>query len=84
MTARMLDPAVRRDGVGCDLGYQAEIAEWRKQREARLKADGGWLTVAGLFWLHDGANRFGKDQERHRAARRPGAGRALSNCTAAK
>jgi len=41
--------------------YQSEIAEWRKQREEGLKRDGGWLTVAGLFWLHDGANRFGKD-----------------------
>ena len=43
-------------------GYQAEIAEWRKRREDRLKAEGGWLSLAGLFWLHDGANRFGKDQ----------------------
>jgi len=42
-------------------GYQAEIAEWRKQREDRLKAEGGWLSLAGLFWLHDGANRFGTD-----------------------
>lgn len=41
--------------------YQSEIAEWRRAREAALKADGGWLTVAGLFWLHEGANRFGKD-----------------------
>lgn len=40
--------------------YQAEIAAWRSAREARLKADGGWLTVAGLFWLHEGANPFGK------------------------
>jgi uncharacterized protein (DUF1684 family) len=42
-------------------GYQAELAEWRKQRENRLKAEGGWLSLAGLFWLHDGANRFGMD-----------------------
>lgn len=41
--------------------YQAEIAQWREKREATLKADGGWLTVAGLFWLHEGANTFGKD-----------------------
>jgi len=41
--------------------YQTEIAEWRKNREEGLKRDGGWLTVAGLFWLHEGANRFGKD-----------------------
>ena len=41
--------------------YQSEIAEWRRAREERLKAEGGWLSVAGLFWLHEGANRFGKD-----------------------
>ena len=27
--------------------------------EAHLKADDAWLTVAGLFWLHEGENRFG-------------------------
>src|SRR6476659_588366 len=43
-------------------GYRAEIAEWRKGREARLKGEGGWLSLAGLFWLHDGVNRFGKYQ----------------------
>jgi uncharacterized protein (DUF1684 family) len=26
-----------------------------------LKREGGWLSVAGLFWLHEGANTFGKD-----------------------
>src|SRR5215475_4642063 len=41
--------------------FETEISDWRKAREASLKADGGWLTVAGLFWLHDGANAFGKD-----------------------
>jgi uncharacterized protein (DUF1684 family) len=43
-------------------GYEAEIAQWRREREAKLKADGGWLSLAGLFWLHEGANRFGHDQ----------------------
>src|SRR4051794_32090653 len=42
--------------------YQTEISEWRRHRETRLKAEGGWLSVAGLFWLHDGANSFGTDQ----------------------
>jgi uncharacterized protein (DUF1684 family) len=42
-----------------DEAYRAEVKEWRAQREARLKADGGWLTLAGLFWLSPGANRFG-------------------------
>ena len=41
--------------------YQTEIAQWRRQREEGLKRDGGWLSVAGLFWLHEGANTFGKD-----------------------
>jgi uncharacterized protein (DUF1684 family) len=41
--------------------YQAEIAQWRRAREAELRQDGSWLTVAGLFWLRDGSNRFGKD-----------------------
>jgi uncharacterized protein len=40
--------------------YQSEIAAWRSEREAKLKADGGWLSLTGLFWLHDGANPFGK------------------------
>jgi len=41
--------------------YQAEIAQWRRAREAELRQDGSWLTVAGLFWLREGSNRFGKD-----------------------
>ncbi|HET6372467.1 MAG TPA: DUF1684 domain-containing protein, partial [Candidatus Polarisedimenticolia bacterium] len=41
--------------------YEREIAQWREAREARLKADGGWLTVAGLFWLKEGENKFGTD-----------------------
>ena len=39
--------------------YRAQIEEWRRQRQAALTADGGWLTVTGLFWLHEGANSFG-------------------------
>src|ERR1035438_326669 len=39
--------------------YRAQIERWRRQREAALTADGGWLTVTGLFWLHEGANSFG-------------------------
>jgi len=42
--------------------YKAEIEHWRQQREAALKADGGWLTVAGLFWLKDGKNSVGTDK----------------------
>lgn len=42
-----------------EAGYRSDVERWRVQREERLKADGGWLTVTGLFWLHDGVNPFG-------------------------
>jgi uncharacterized protein (DUF1684 family) len=44
-----------------DEAYRADVRKWRQDRETRLKADGGWLTLAGLFWLREGANRFGTD-----------------------
>jgi len=47
--------------VSAPSSYESEIAAWRAEREARLRADGGWLTVAGLFWLKDGDSRFGSD-----------------------
>jgi len=47
--------------VSADEAYRADVKKWREDREARLKADGGWLTVAGLFWLKEGDNRFGTD-----------------------
>ena len=40
--------------------YRDEIRKYRASREAELKADDGWLTVAGLFWLKPGANGVGK------------------------
>ncbi len=39
--------------------YNEGIQEWRSQVEERLKADDGWLTIAGLFWLPEGEQRFG-------------------------
>jgi uncharacterized protein len=42
-----------------DPAYVAGIEKWRQDREAKLKSDQGWLTVSGLFWLHEGENRFG-------------------------
>lgn len=47
--------------VAAGPSLENEIARWRRERVAALQAEGGWLTVAGLFWLHDGANSLGKD-----------------------
>jgi uncharacterized protein (DUF1684 family) len=41
--------------------YRASVEKWRQAYEADLTSDNGWLTVSGLFWLHDGENRFGSD-----------------------
>src|SRR3954451_12636520 len=42
-------------------GYLDEVTKWRAEREASLKAPNGWLSVAGLFWLHPGNNAVGSD-----------------------
>lgn len=39
--------------------YLQDVAEWRAGRETRVRAESGWLTVVGLFWLHEGSNTFG-------------------------
>ena len=39
--------------------YRDEVLKYRAQREAELKADDGWLTVTGLFWLKPGSNGAG-------------------------
>ena len=43
--------------------YGAEIEAWRTEREARLKADDGWLTLTGLFFLNEGDNSFGSSPQ---------------------
>jgi uncharacterized protein (DUF1684 family) len=41
--------------------YRGKIAKFRTEHEAELKTEDGWLSVAGLFWLKEGENRFGAD-----------------------
>jgi uncharacterized protein len=33
-----------------------EIRQWQEKRAERLKAEDGWLSLIGLFWLNDGKN----------------------------
>lgn len=42
-------------------GYLSEIADWRDLMEHSLRGDEGWLTLAGLHWLHEGSNSLGSD-----------------------
>ena len=47
------------DAPIADPAYRASVEKWRQAYEADLKSDHGWLTVSGLFWLHEGENTFG-------------------------
>lgn len=46
-------------GTPDETSYRKGVKQWRQNYEAKLKADDGWLTVSGLFWLHEGENSFG-------------------------
>jgi uncharacterized protein (DUF1684 family) len=41
---------------------RADVEAWRLRRLQRLSQPDGWLTLAGLFWLDEGANPFGSDK----------------------
>lgn len=43
--------------------YLAELTDFRAKREASLRREYGWLSLAGLFWLTEGANAFGSAAE---------------------
>jgi uncharacterized protein len=46
-------------GVADVAAYRKSVEQWRQAYEAKLRGDDGWLTVSGLFWMHEGDNRFG-------------------------
>lgn len=53
-------------GLACavsadDTAYLQSVEKWRNDYRASLTSDTGWLTVSGLFWLHEGDNTFGSD-----------------------
>jgi hypothetical protein len=43
--------------------HRAEVEAWREGRNERLRADLGWLTLAGLDWLKPGVNHIGTDPD---------------------
>lgn len=52
------------DGASADSNPSAaerqEVEQWRAKRLASLTSETGWLTLAGLFWLQEGENTFGR------------------------
>jgi uncharacterized protein (DUF1684 family) len=39
--------------------YSDSVRAWQKHRDAGLRAENGWLTLVGLFWLKPGDNSIG-------------------------
>jgi uncharacterized protein len=50
-------PAASGDALARE---QAAVDAWRSERLASLTGEDGWLTLAGLFWLKEGENTFGR------------------------
>ncbi|NJL27255.1 MAG: DUF1684 domain-containing protein [Thermoanaerobaculia bacterium] len=44
-----------------DASFAPNLLAWRQDRLERLTSEDGWLTLAGLFWLEEGANTCGSD-----------------------
>ena len=42
--------------------YVRSIEAYRRDREQRLRAEDGWLTLVGLFWLEPGKTAFGSER----------------------
>ncbi len=39
--------------------YEHDVLNWRRTMDEKLRAEDGWLTLIGLFWLHEGENTIG-------------------------
>jgi uncharacterized protein len=49
--------------IANDPAYDKEMQQWREARDKTLRADNGWLTLAGRFPLKSGDNTFGTGQD---------------------
>src|SRR2546423_14193043 len=43
--------------------YVSTTDKWRADYAKSLQEPEGWLSVAGLFWLREGTNTFGSDED---------------------
>jgi len=55
----LLCAALAAPALAADPGYARSVEQWRAETEQRLKRDNGWLTLAGRYVIHAGANTFG-------------------------
>jgi uncharacterized protein (DUF1684 family) len=43
--------------------HRADVDAWHARRVGELKSENGWINLAGLYWLEEGANRFGSGSQ---------------------
>ena len=43
--------------------FYKEVEEWHQRRINSLTKETGWLSLAGLYWLKQGKNRFGSAKD---------------------
>lgn len=55
------DPPIQ--DVPGEVEHREEIESWRRERDQSLRKEDGWLTLAGLYWLEEGDNTFGSDED---------------------
>ena len=49
--------------VSGQTSFSADTQKWREQHETEIKAEDGWLTVSGLFWLKEGTTTIGTGEK---------------------
>jgi uncharacterized protein len=56
--------AIAASATAGDTGaYEKQILDWRAHRAERLQAPNGWLSLIGLEWLKEGANKIGSAKD---------------------
>jgi uncharacterized protein (DUF1684 family) len=45
--------------IAAGISYDRDLEKWRAEYQAELRAPDGWLSLAGLYWLHEGDNIVG-------------------------
>lgn len=51
--------SIKQNAAQTTAEYKKEVQVWRDNYEEKLRADDGWLALAGLFWLKPGNNQLG-------------------------
>jgi len=63
MTGMILPAHSRALSEDENLAFTKQELTWRKKRDKEMRAPTSWLNIAGLFWLKEGANKFGTSEE---------------------